>query len=76
MAVKTLRERQAEATRQLLIDVAREFFTERGYAGTSMSLIATRVGGSKGTLYNYFKSKEELFVAVIERNGAIYCSEE
>jgi AcrR family transcriptional regulator len=38
---------------------------EEGYASASMSAIAARVGGSKGTLYNYFASKEELFEAVV-----------
>ena len=38
---------------------------EEGYAAASMSAIAARVGGSKGTLYNYFRSKAELFNAVI-----------
>ena len=37
-----------------------------------MSTIAARLGGSKGTLYNYFKSKEELFDAVMQRQcGAL-----
>jgi AcrR family transcriptional regulator len=40
---------------------------EAGFAAASMSEIAARVGGSKGTLYNYFKSKEELFEAYIQR---------
>lgn len=39
---------------------------EEGYAAASMSTIAARLGGSKGTLYNYFRSKAELFVAVIQ----------
>ena len=42
----------------------------QGFAATSMSAIATRLGGSKGTLYNYFKSKEELFGAVVSRECA------
>lgn len=50
-----------------IIEIAQQTFVENGYAGTSMSAIAARVGGSKGTLYNHFKSKEELFVAVVER---------
>jgi AcrR family transcriptional regulator len=57
--------------RDAIIAIAQEVFAANGYAGTSMSLIAARVGGSKGTLYNYFKSKEELFVAVIERKCAL-----
>lgn len=45
------------------MSVAREVFFEHGYSATSMSAIAARLGGSKGTLYNYFRSKEELFEA-------------
>lgn len=55
-----------EARRALIIDVARQAFLEDGYAGTSMSTISARLGGSKGTLYAYFRSKEELFIAVVE----------
>jgi AcrR family transcriptional regulator len=36
-----------------------------GYAAASMSAIAARLGGSKGTLYNYFPSKELLFAALM-----------
>jgi AcrR family transcriptional regulator len=41
-----------------------------GFSAASMSLIAARLGGSKGTLYNYFKSKNELFEAYIQRHCA------
>jgi len=41
-------------------------FLEHGYTGTSMSEIAQRAGGSKATLYQYFKNKEELFDAHIQ----------
>jgi AcrR family transcriptional regulator len=40
-------------------------FFEHGYSAASMSAIAARLGGSKGTLYNYFKNKEELFEAQV-----------
>lgn len=40
---------------------------EEGFSAASMSTIAARLGGSKGTLYNYFKSKDELFTAYVER---------
>lgn len=56
--------------RETILDIAREAFLADGYAATSMSSIAARLGGSKGTLYNYFKSKEELFAAVMERQCA------
>ncbi len=52
-----------EARRRAILDVAQEVFLKQGYASTSMSEIAARLGGSKGTLYNYFRSKEELFAA-------------
>ncbi|OYW88264.1 MAG: TetR family transcriptional regulator, partial [Sphingobium sp. 32-64-5] len=46
--------------RQAILDVATEMFREVGYARASMAAISARIGGSKGTLYGYFKSKEEL----------------
>jgi len=54
--------------RDCILDVARACFMEEGFGATSMNTIAARVGGSKGTLYNYFRSKEELFEAVIRRS--------
>src|SRR5437762_9975485 len=56
--------------RDAMIAIAKQAFLEFGYAGTSMSSIAARLGGSKGTLYSYFKSKEELFIAVVEKKCA------
>jgi AcrR family transcriptional regulator len=52
--------------REAILDVAREVFSAEGYAAASMSHIASRLGGSKGTLYNYFRSKEELFEAHVQ----------
>jgi AcrR family transcriptional regulator len=66
MAVKRLRERQAEATRQQLIDVARQLFTERGYAGTSVEDIIERAGVARGALYHHFPGKDALFAAVYQ----------
>ncbi|MGH6958533.1 MAG: TetR/AcrR family transcriptional regulator [Caulobacteraceae bacterium] len=56
---------RADAKRRAILEVAREAFLDGGYAATSMSVIAARLGGSKGTLYNYFRSKEELFSAFL-----------
>lgn len=53
--------------RAAILDIAREAFLQDGYSGTSMSRIAALVGGSKATLYSYFPSKKDLFVAVIDR---------
>ena len=54
---------RSDVRRAAILEIAREVFLSRGYADASMSAIAARLGGSKGTLYNYFKSKEELFAA-------------
>ena len=56
---------RGDAKRRAIIEVARDVFVAQGYAATSMSEIAAKLGGSKGTLYNYFRSKEELFGAFI-----------
>ena len=66
MAVKTLRERQAEATRQLLVSVARELFTEQGYKATSIEEIIKRAGVARGALYHHFSGKDALFRAVYD----------
>jgi len=49
-----------------MLEIARAAFLREGYAAASMSEIAAKVGGSKATLYSYFPSKKDLFVAVIE----------
>jgi AcrR family transcriptional regulator len=64
--VKRLRDRQAEETRQLLLSVARELFTERGYAATSIEEIIQRAGVARGALYHHFSGKETLFRAVYD----------
>jgi AcrR family transcriptional regulator len=55
---------RTEKKRSEIVDIAAQVFLEEGYERASMSEIAGRVGGSKTTLYGYFKSKQELFVAV------------
>ncbi|AOF93702.1 TetR/AcrR family transcriptional regulator [Sinorhizobium sp. RAC02] len=60
------RKRDPERTRLAIIEAAREEFAENGYDGARTDRIATRTGMSKGVLYHYFNSKDELFVAVLE----------
>ncbi len=55
--------------RAAILKIAHDVFLAEGYAATSMSAIAARVGGSKATLYNYFPSKEDLFRAVVRDRG-------
>lgn len=63
---------RTDAKRDEILAVARAAFLELGYERTSMAEIATRVGGSKATLYGYFPSKEALFLAIIEQLGEQY----
>jgi TetR/AcrR family transcriptional repressor of mexJK operon len=63
---ETRRSQNREARRAAIVAVARSAFLEHGYAATSMSTIATQMGGSKGTLWAYFPSKEDLFTAVLD----------
>ncbi len=57
--------KKSEERRQAMIDIAGEVFNEIGFEGASMAEISARIGGSKATLYNYFSSKEEIFVEVM-----------
>lgn len=59
------REARRRDRRGAIVAVARRSFLENGYAATTMSSIAAELGGSKGTLWSYFPSKEELFAAVL-----------
>jgi TetR/AcrR family transcriptional regulator len=62
------RERRKEARPQELLDAALSLFVEKGFAATKVEEVALRAGVSKGTLFLYFHSKEDLFKAVIQRN--------
>jgi len=54
--------------RSAIMDCAEDIFLEEGFQAASMSAIAARLGGSKGTLYNYFESKDDLFLACVARH--------
>lgn len=58
-------ERRKQSRPAELVAAALDLFVERGYAATRLDEVATRAGVSKGTLYLYFESKEELFKAVV-----------
>lgn len=61
------REARREERRDAILEVATRYFLDHGYAGTTMSGIAARLGGSKGTLWSYYGSKELLFGDVLDR---------
>jgi len=55
-----------EEKRALIIEAAAKVFARRGFASTLMAEIAIEAGIGKGTLYEYFDSKEDLFFTVFE----------
>jgi TetR/AcrR family transcriptional repressor of mexJK operon len=61
---------RGDIRRMELADVAEQVFLERGFANTTMQMIASRAGGSKETLYRHFASKEALFAEIIGRKAA------
>jgi AcrR family transcriptional regulator len=66
MIKKSRWRRRKEARPGELSAAALELFVEKGYAATRLDEVAARVGVSKGTLYLYFESKEDLFKAVVK----------
>ena len=66
----TKRERRKEARPGELLEAALDLFVEKGFAATRVDEVAARAGVSKGTLFLYFPSKEELFKAVVRENIA------
>ncbi|HKS70319.1 MAG TPA: TetR family transcriptional regulator [Ktedonobacterales bacterium] len=71
MAAPNKREAQAEARRNQLLDVARRLFAEQGMERTSIKDIALAAGVAQGLIYHYFRSKDDLFWAIIERDGPL-----
>jgi AcrR family transcriptional regulator len=61
------RQRDPERTRQEILDVALAEFARNGYSGARVDEIAARTRTTKRMLYYYFGSKEQLYVAVLER---------
>ena len=59
------RQRRKDARPAELLEAALSLFVEKGFAATRTEEVAQRAGVSKGTLYLYYPSKEELFKAVI-----------
>jgi AcrR family transcriptional regulator len=64
-SLPTSRQRRKDARPNELLDAALALFVEKGFAATRSEEVAARAGVSKGTLYLYFPSKEELLKAVI-----------
>ena len=58
-----------------IINIARKIFTHQGFKKTTMEAVAHASGKGKSSIYYYFKSKEEIFEAVIDREAQILKNE-
>lgn len=67
--------RSDSAKRRQIMQGAGDVFLAQGFDAASMGAIARQAGVSKGTLYVYFKSKEELFESIVEEQCALQAKE-
>jgi AcrR family transcriptional regulator len=61
-----IRETKKRQTRRAIIEAAVKLFSENGYEQTSVDQLAREAGIGKGTIYGYFKTKDEIFFAFCE----------
>ncbi len=66
MGVAERKVREKQLRRQAILDAARDCFFTDGFEATTISQIAEEVELSTGTLYLYFKNKEEIYVSILE----------
>lgn len=67
-AQRLTREESRRRTREQLLDAAAEVFSRRGYHNASVDEVAEAAGFSKGAVYSNFTSKEDLFLALLDRH--------
>lgn len=63
---------ERQARRRRIQEAARTVFAERGYAGASIELIARAAQLSVGAIYLYFRSKEDLYVSLVEDTLTVF----
>lgn len=71
MATKNRRLRERTARREIILAAAKAVFAEKGLLGSTIDEIAERAELGKGTIYLYFKAKEEMLAALMEEGLAI-----
>lgn len=70
MSTLSRREREKQQRKNDIVEAAEALFSEKGFKATTMQEISERVELSKGTIYLYFKSKEELYLSVCVKGVA------
>ncbi len=67
MTVASRREREQQMRRELILTSAQKLFEKKGYELTTVDEIAAEAELGKGTIYSYFKSKDEIYIAILEK---------
>src|SRR5260370_36117169 len=70
MNATSRRQKRKEELRRVILDAAREIFVHEGYEKFSMRKLAEKIEYSPGSVYLYFKNKEELFECLVEESFA------
>src|SRR5580698_5325809 len=63
---------RTKETRELLLQAAKDVFVRDGYEGAELGEIAALAGRTKGAIYAQFKSKEDIFLALVEERAHCY----
>jgi AcrR family transcriptional regulator len=69
------KQQERQARRRRIQRAAREVFAEKGYARTSIEQVAKQAGLSVGAIYLYFRSKEDLYVSLLEETYEVFEAE-
>jgi AcrR family transcriptional regulator len=72
LEARTRRAEKKAAQRQKILESAKEVFFRDGFMDANLDEVAQRAGVAKGTLYRYFDSKGDLYVAVLSHNGQVF----
>ena len=67
MGINERKERERDAVKDLILSAAREIFLAEGYENTSIRKIATKIEYSPGIIYNHFKDKNDLLLALHDK---------
>lgn len=67
MTVSSRRQREQQLRRESIVEAAWKLFEQNGFEQTTVDQIAALAELGKGTIYSYFKSKEEIYIAILEK---------
>jgi AcrR family transcriptional regulator len=69
--IRAMATKEANTLRESILAASKELFARFGFKKTAVDEIAKKARVAKGTIYNYFRSKEEIYRAILQREGKI-----